>query len=108
MKTTTPIPVPLTNQSTTETGSKIISKIDVSPINNGLGMHSHTKIVFSGFSDDVEDTEILIYPHEYDSIKRFGELYKQRRNVVEVMMKTTIRHAALMRKQCDLFMSTEH
>ena len=105
-KTKTAIPVPLTNQETTETGSEIISKIAVTPVNNGLGMHSHTKIIFSGFSSYVEDTEVLIYPHEYDSIEEFGVLFKARCSAVEAMMTSTMRHVALMRKQCDLFQET--
>ena len=83
--------------------TEIISTTQVTPIKNGLGMHSYTQVVFDAFSDDVTPTEILIYPHEYDSIDEYNELYRQRRKAVEGMMDTTIKHAELMRKQCNLF-----
>lgn len=81
----------------------LISSVEYKTITNGLGMHSHIQVTVKAISADAKDTEILIYPHEYDSIEEYNTLVKQRARTGEKLMIDAIRHAALMRKQCDLF-----
>ena len=101
---TTENTIPLTlSLGMLEVDKKIINSVEFESINNGLGMHSHMQMTIKSLSADAEDTEILIYPHEYNSIEEYNTLAKKRAKAVEKLMRDTIRYAALMRKQCDLF-----
>lgn len=82
---------------------KIISSVKFDGRDNGLGFHSHMLLKIESASSDAENQEILVYPHEYNSIEEYKTLVKQRISSVETLMRDTIRYAVLLRKQCDLF-----